>query len=203
MTLTWTSPPTDVVNMYTISYRRISGCSAAPSGSTTTTMKTITISGLEENIQYEFTITATNNAGTSLPAMYTVTTASASKLKNTVNFVKIFLCKHILVPSGSPPQPTLTGHSATSFTVSWDKEFCLSRNGPRGYYTVKYFVTESTEILTTTNVILNSRTFTASSLTPATSYTFQVAYTNTIGTGPFVNLIITTMGYDSKFQVNL
>ncbi len=97
----------------------------------------------------------------------------------------------------------MTGHSDTSFTVSWDRESCLSRNGPRGHYTVKYFVTGATEILTTTNVTLNSRTFTASSLTPATSYTFQVAYTNTIGTGPFVNLIITTLGYDSKFTLNL
>ncbi len=67
--------------MYTISYRRIGGCSSAPSGSKATTMKTITISDLEENIQYEFTITATNNAGTSQPAMYTATTASAGKYK--------------------------------------------------------------------------------------------------------------------------
>ncbi len=42
-------------------------------------MKTITISGLEENVQYEFTITATNNAGRSLPARYTVTTISAGE----------------------------------------------------------------------------------------------------------------------------
>ncbi len=76
VTLTWTSPPTDVVSMYIINYRRIGGCSAAPSGSSTTTMKTITVSGLEEMVQYEFTITATNNAGTSHPAMYTVTTIS-------------------------------------------------------------------------------------------------------------------------------
>ncbi len=60
--------------MYTIRYRRIGGCSLAPSGSETTTLKTITISGLEENIQYEFTITATNNAGTSQPATHSVTT---------------------------------------------------------------------------------------------------------------------------------
>ncbi len=83
-TLTWTSLSTDVVNVYTISYRRTGGCSSAPSGSSTTTMKTITISDLEENIQYEFTITATNSAGRSLPAMTTATTLSTSKQKNTI-----------------------------------------------------------------------------------------------------------------------
>ncbi len=65
--------------MYTISYIRTEGCPSAPPGSSTTAMKTITISGLEENIQYEFTITATNNDGTSVPAMYTVTTELAGK----------------------------------------------------------------------------------------------------------------------------
>ncbi len=80
-TLTWASPPTDVVNIYNIDYRRIGGCSIAPSGSSTTTMKTITISGLEENIQYEFSITATNSAGTSVAATYTLTTLSDGKVK--------------------------------------------------------------------------------------------------------------------------
>jgi len=82
VTLTWTSPPTDVVNMYTITYRRIGGCSAAATQeSITTSMKSVTISNLEENQQYQFTITAANNIGTSPPAMHTVTTASASKYK--------------------------------------------------------------------------------------------------------------------------
>ncbi len=97
----------------------------------------------------------------------------------------------------------MTGRSATSFTVSWDRESCLSRNGPGRHYTVKYLVTGATEILATTNVTVNRRTLTASSLIPSTSYTFQVAYTNTIGTGPFVNLIMTTFGHDSKFTLNL
>ncbi len=44
-------------------------------------MKTVTISGLEENIQYEFSITATNSAGTSVAATYTLTTLSDGKVK--------------------------------------------------------------------------------------------------------------------------
>ncbi len=51
-------------------------------------MTTITIFGLEENIQYEFSLTATNSAGTSQPAMHTVTTLSTSKQK--ILLLKIF-----------------------------------------------------------------------------------------------------------------
>ncbi len=84
VTLTWTSLATDIVTRYTISYRRIGGCSSTISESSTATRTTITIFCLEENIQYEFTITATNSAGTSLPAMTTATTLSTSKQKNTI-----------------------------------------------------------------------------------------------------------------------
>ncbi len=48
--LTWASPSPVVVNMYTISYRRVRGCTEATSGTDSTSMTTITISGLEENI---------------------------------------------------------------------------------------------------------------------------------------------------------
>ena len=78
----------------------------------------------------------------------------------------------------------------------------MSRNGPDRYYTVRYYETGSTHIiLATKNVSIDSRTFTANSLTPATSYTFQVAYTNVIGSGPFADSIITTLGYDSKHYI--
>ncbi len=81
VTLTWTSLSNDVVTRYMISYRRIRGCSSTIPKTSTTTMKTITISDLEENIQYDFSITATNSAGTSQPATHTVTTLSTSKQK--------------------------------------------------------------------------------------------------------------------------
>jgi len=65
----------------------------------------------------------------------------------------------------------------------------------------RYSRTGNSQILATANVDINSRTFTASSLTPATSYTFQVAYTNAVGMGPFADLIIQTLGYERKASI--
>ncbi len=75
--LTWASPSPVIINMYTINYTKVGGCTEAPSGTDSTAMTAITISGLEENIEYEFTLTATNNVGTSSPATHTITTLSA------------------------------------------------------------------------------------------------------------------------------
>ncbi len=78
--LTWASPSPDVINRYNISYQRVGDCTEATSGTDSTSMTSITISGLEENIIYEFTLTATNNGGTSSPATHTLTTLSAGKI---------------------------------------------------------------------------------------------------------------------------
>ncbi len=66
--------------MYISNYTRVGGCTEAPSGTNSTSMTTIMISGLEENIEYEFTLTAINYEGTSSPATYTITTLSAGKI---------------------------------------------------------------------------------------------------------------------------
>ncbi len=78
--LTWASHSPVIVNFYTISYRRVGSCTEPPSGTASTSMTTIMISSLEENIEYEFTLTATNNGGTSSPATHTITTLSAGKI---------------------------------------------------------------------------------------------------------------------------
>ena len=104
----------------------------------------------------------------------------------------------LVVPSEAPPQLMRQHLGPTIFTATWGRESCISRNGPDRYYSVRYYETGSTSIPQTTNVDINSRTFTANSLTPATSYTFEVAFTNSIGNGPFSTLTITTLGYNCK-----
>ena len=106
---------------------------------------------------------------------------------------------NILVPSEAPQ---ITSHSftATSFTVSWDRESCLSRNGPDRYYTVRYYETGSTQLLESFNVDINTRTFTTNNLNPVTSYTIQVAYVNTRGSSPNANLTISTFGLPCKYN---
>ena len=83
---------------------------------------------------------------------------------------------------------------ATSFTVTWDREPCLSRNGADTHYVAHYFLTESSNIIDSRTVAISNRTFTATSLTPRTSYTFEVAFVNQVGSGPYTNLSINTFG---------
>lgn len=91
--------------------------------------------------------------------------------------------------------------SATSVTVTWNRESCLSRNGPDSHYTVSYHETGSTQTSGSRTVNIASNFFTASTLNPVTSYTFQVAYVNTIGSGPTSSLTITTLGLPCKSNI--
>ena len=74
VTLTWSKSMLDFVTSYTISYTRTGGCSAALPGSRTANGSPYTITGLEENIQYQITIIAMNSGGMSSPATITTTT---------------------------------------------------------------------------------------------------------------------------------
>ncbi len=89
--LAWASPSPVIVNIYTISYRRVGSCTEAPSGTNSTSITTIMISGLEENIEYEFTLTATNNGNTSSPAIHTLTTVSAGKILTVHSYYLVIL----------------------------------------------------------------------------------------------------------------
>ncbi len=103
----------------------------------------------------------------------------------------------ILVPNEAP-HLMLHSTNATSFTVSWNRESCLSRNGPDRYYTVRYYETGSTQLVETTTADINNTIFIAVSLNPVTSYTIHVAYINTIGSGPNNNLTFSTLGFACK-----
>ncbi len=197
--MTWRSSSTDYVNAYTVSYSRVSGCTAVPSSDVTIATTITTITGLQENIGYRFRLTTTNSAGTSTPdAVYEYTMPSACKNERYAIMSVISRSIILVVPSEAPPQLMLQQLGTTTFTATWERESCLSRNGPNQHYSVRYYETGSTSIPQTTNVDINSRTFTANSLTPATSYTFKVAFTNSIGNGPFSTLTMSTLGYDCK-----
>ena len=84
--------------------------------------------------------------------------------------------------------------SATSFTVTWNREPCLSRNGADINYVARYFLTGSSIIIESKIIAISNRTFTATLLTPRTSYTFEVAFVNQVGSGPYTNLSVITYG---------
>ena len=81
VSLTWTQASLDVVDNYMISYRRTAGCNT-PSGSRTISglLRTYTLTGLEEDITYEITITAMNTRN-SMSSTTRATTLAAGKFK--------------------------------------------------------------------------------------------------------------------------
>ncbi len=97
----------------------------------------------------------------------------------------------------------LDSFNATSFTVSWNRESCLSRNGPDRYYTFRYYETGTTQVLQLTNLDVINRIYTINTLNPVTSYTIDVAYINTIGSSPNSNLTVTTLGLPCKYIFNV
>ncbi len=97
----------------------------------------------------------------------------------------------------------LESFNATSFTVSWNRESCLSRNGPDRYYTVRYYVTGSTKALQLADLDFSNTIYTTNTLDPVTSYTIYVAYINAIGSSPNYTLTVTTLGLPCKYIFNI
>ena len=102
----------------------------------------------------------------------------------------------VVAPSCCIPAPI------TSFTVTWDREPCLSRNGADRHYVARYTITGSSHIIESRMVAITSRTFTATSLIPRKSYTFQVAFVNQVGPGLYTKLTINTYGLPCKLFKN-
>ena len=76
--------------------------------------------------------------------------------------------------------------TARSVSVSWNEIECIERNGMITNYTVEFSSLGGSVI---PGVLMVERRFTASGLTPFTNYTFRVAGVNSIGAGPFSDLI--------------
>ena len=74
--------------------------------------------------------------------------------------------------------------------VTWDTIECIEQNGRITGYTVVFQEQGGANVPGSVNTV--DRTFSAEGLTPGTSYTFQVAGVNDVGTGPFTEITITT-----------
>ena len=78
----------------------------------------------------------------------------------------------------------------TSIIVSWEDIECTQQNDVITSYLTEFFHTEGGPYRI--SGVVNGRSFVAGGLTPNTSYTFQVAGVNAIGSGPFAEEIFRT-----------
>ena len=92
-----------------------------------------------------------------------------------------------VAPTGAPRDVT-PSTTSRSIMVTWDTIECIESNGIITGYTV-VFQEQGGANVPSNNV---DRTFSATELTPFTSYTFQVAGVNDVGTGPLIDIIAIT-----------
>ena len=74
----------------------------------------------------------------------------------------------------------------TSISIMWQPLLCLQQNGVIVQYKVRY--RESS--VTSEPFLISTTSFTADSLFPGTSYTFEVAAVNSKGTGPYEQHVV-------------
>ena len=92
-----------------------------------------------------------------------------------------------IAPSGPPVIAMSPTVSSRSITVNWNEIPCIQRNGRIIRYEVEFGPSEKG-----TTSMISSKSFTANGLIPFTNYTFQVHGVNSVGSGPYSDLIIIT-----------
>ena len=93
-------------------------------------------------------------------------------------------------PSGSPEGLNITSEESVSLTLMWETVPCFNQRGPITGYRLNY--TYSNGSFTAKNtLVLESRLFMLTGLTPFTNYSvqFHVAAINVKGTGPYADKV--------------
>ena len=186
MTVTWTPPNANtysVITHYNISY--VTSCSSGQtiSNSTTVTHPTtsVTLTALEEGLNYTITVTAVNVLGESTATLIVQgTNATGSSM-----YVLIYLRIKFLAPSGMPGDVSVSYINDTAVNVSWSGILdCFDENGAITGYLVN--VTGAFAFNTT---VINVKHIVISSLSSGV-YTVSVAAINDAGRGPFTEFTI-------------
>ena len=92
-----------------------------------------------------------------------------------------------IAPSGAPQNVREVEMTSTSISIQWDQVPCIEQNSEITGYIVRY---NSSSGETQMAPVQNSQVFTASGLTPNTTYSFQVSAVNSDGEdGPYSNAL--------------
>ena len=97
-----------------------------------------------------------------------------------------------IAPSGPPVIVMSPTVSSRSITVNWNEIPCIQRNGMITGYEVEFGPSGEGTI--------SGRSFTANGLTPFTNYTFQVRGVNSVGPGPYSDLITITTSEEGNLM---
>jgi hypothetical protein len=167
-TLTWTAATGS--NQYSISYQ-VAGSSAWVNFGTTSTTTT-TVTGLTNNVSYNFSVVAINNFGVSSPAQ--------------TNNVLISQQVNASPPPSSPTGLQTTAVASNGVTLAWTAPQVTANNGAAVQYNLSYQVVGSentpagwVELGSVTNLSAN-----VTGLISNAAYNFQVTAINNYGVSP-------------------
>ncbi|XP_064388263.1 uncharacterized protein LOC135336419 isoform X3 [Halichondria panicea] len=134
-------------------------------------LRSYTITGLEEGSSYNIELSALNGAGMSEGSRLQIFTVGTA-------------------PSGPPQSVRPTTIDTNLIILRWDGVDCLERNN---LGLLRYFVEYSQLGGATSTIITSRQNVTIRNLEPGTMYTFQVAGENDAGRGPFASLSHSTL----------
>ena len=211
VTISWSPQPAQFrlqVVEYTVSLTRVNGSGQVlcvedmdSKPAVTTTNTSMSFTDLEEFSTYTVTVTTTFNVfGSNMDVASDMmfTTSSAGMYFDTYNW---FYCNYVILqePTEAPfvdVDPIVTSRSVN---VTWDVIECIERNGIITNYTVVFNELDGTAIPGE----VMGQSFTATELTPYTSYTFQVAGVSINGAGPFSDVTTILTDEDGLLTCNI
>lgn len=198
--ISWSIPtPRPGVVKYDVSWQRDTSreCSEEDQGSATTssTVTSYVIDGLEEDSTYIIVVTVhyTDSNGNSIPAFVNTTSAGMFfLLVENVSIIHYFNIVYV-EPSVAPSNVVVTRKTATEITVQWEKVPCIHRNGDISGYNVLYRQLGGQEVRRHVEAVpgRETYTYTISQLLPAMSHEISVAGVNEAGTGVYSSPIST------------
>ena len=212
--LVWSQRAGDVVDSYTLSYSYVTrGCEGTVLGGKTITgiygsIRTYNLSWLEENSDFNISITAVNGAGSSpVPARTSSTTLEAGGIFIVYyDYYCIPMVTHITYTHCLPPAPSgtvsylkTTVTTSTNISIAWGRVPCKYRNVKITRYGVIYGpISDSNDRSGSLIIDINTNNvFTITGLLPRTRYTIQVRADHVMATRTLIGTELATMDVET------
>ena len=196
--LSWIPPfhPNGNVTGYHIEYVSVTENGMPDKGEVNITMPSVrnTVTGLEENTLYHFTVSAKNSAGRGEGSTVSVQTSIDSEslcMPSGALLSPVAECV-LSTPAGPSSPPREVGVEVlgpTSMEATWQAPPLEHHNGAILSYIIRYFPSNEPDVVQDTPVTaVEGKTIeckTLSNLEPFTRYSFKVSAVNAAGAGPF------------------
>ena len=141
---------------------------------------------LQEDSTYSITVTAFNSAGSSNTTVTVMTMEAGERDGHCYNIIVVIVfsvcCVLFFTAPTAPPTSITTSSTQNTITVQWEEVACINCNGDITGYSVR--------VMGENDMNVTLREATISGLSPSTVYNVSVAAVNSMGTGPYSDVIM-------------